>query len=83
MALEIVQKRMCNQCLFSRNKIVSDERKAEILADCESDNNHFECHKATIAGKKGTCHAFYKQRTNPALSALLESIGEVEFVDIK
>lgn len=83
MALETVQRKCCKQCLFSKNKIVSDARKDEILADCEKNNNHFECHKATIVGKHATCHAFYKQRTNPAISQMLENVGEVEFVDIR
>lgn len=83
MALEIVQKRMCNQCLFTKNKIVSDERKAGLLDDCKKNNNHFECHKATIAGKHATCHAFYKQCTNSVISEMLERAGLVNFVDIK
>jgi len=83
MALETVQKRMCDQCLFSKDKIVSDIRKSEILEECKNENNHFICHKATILGKKVTCHAFYKKCTNPALSQMLESMGEVDFVDIR
>ncbi len=83
MVLETVQKRMCNQCLFSKNKIVSDERKTELLADCKDNNNHFQCHKATIAGKHATCHAFYKQCTNSAISDMMEAAGLVDFVDIK
>lgn len=83
MFLETVQKKCCGQCLFSKNKIVSDDRKAEILKDCKENNNHFECHKATIAGKKATCHAFYKQKTNPVISKMFEENGLVEFVDIK
>ncbi len=83
MALETVQKRCCKQCLFSKNKIVSDERKEQILEDCEKNNKHFMCHKATIKGLNVTCHAFYKQKTNPEISALFESIGLVDFVDIK
>ncbi|MBE8232383.1 MAG: hypothetical protein HAW67_01515 [Endozoicomonadaceae bacterium] len=83
MPLEKVQNKCCGQCLFSKNKIVSDERKAEILKICKENNNHFQCHKATIKGVEGTCRAFYDKYTNPSLSAFLESIGEVEFVDIK
>lgn len=82
MALETVQRKCCKQCLFSKNKIVSDERKAEILKDCADNNKHFQCHKATIKGVQGTCRAFYDKCTNPAISQMLESIGEVEFVDI-
>lgn len=83
MPLETVQKRMCNQCLFSKNKIVSDERKAELLEDCKINNNHFQCHKSTIAGTHATCHGFYKQCTNSAISNMLEDAGLVDFVDIK
>ena len=82
MALEEVQERCCNQCLFTKNKIVSDERRAEILEDCEKNNSHFMCHKATIKGLNVTCHAFYKQKTNPQISALFESMGQVDFVNI-
>lgn len=82
MALETVQRKCCKQCLFSKNKIVSDDRKAEILKDCEENNKHFQCHKATIKGVKGTCRAFYDKCTNPTISQMLESIGEVEFVEI-
>jgi len=82
MALETVQRKCCNQCLFTKNKIVSDAHKDNILKDCKENNNHFECHKATIKGVKGTCRAFYDQHTNPAISAMLEDVGEVEFVDI-
>jgi hypothetical protein len=35
----------CNQCLFSKNKIVSDEVKAEIVADCLKTDKPFVCHK--------------------------------------
>jgi hypothetical protein len=83
MALEVVQRKMCDQCLFSKDKIVSDLRKAELLKDCKENNNNFICHKATIAGKEVVCHAFYKTVSNPAISKMLESIGEIEFVDIK
>ena len=80
--LEVVQKKCCGQCLFTNKKIVSEERKVSILADCKKNNKHFICHKASIKGLKVTCHGFYKQETNPAISAMLEAINEVEFVDI-
>jgi hypothetical protein len=35
----------CNQCLFSKNKIVSDEVKADIVADCLKTDKPFICHK--------------------------------------
>ena len=35
----------CDECLFSTNKIVSNARRAEVLAECEKKDKHFICHK--------------------------------------
>ena len=35
----------CDQCLFSKDKIVSDARRKEVLRSCEKDDKHFICHK--------------------------------------
>lgn len=42
--------RRCGQCLTSRNRIVSGERAAELVAACRREDNHFVCHLGTIAG---------------------------------
>jgi hypothetical protein len=55
-----VKKECCNECLFSKNKIVSDSRKASILKGCVRDDAHFICHKATIDGEDICCSGFYK-----------------------
>lgn len=80
--LETVQKKCCNQCLFTKHKIVSDERKASIIKDCLENNKHFICHKASIKGTNVTCRGFYDKHTNRAISEMLEKIGDVDFVDI-
>lgn len=36
----------CNQCLCTRNRIVSGQRAAQIIRECRRDNRHFVCHKA-------------------------------------
>lgn len=38
--------RRCDQCLTTRNRIVSGERAAEIVRDCRRRDNHFICHKS-------------------------------------
>lgn len=65
----IVCSTKCDQCLFSKNKIVSDERKKEILEDCQKTGKFFVCHKASIKGKEAVCAGFekYKHNTNPQL----------------
>lgn len=52
----------CDQCLFSDNKVVSEERKAELIATCIEKDIHFICHKGTIAGGEFqdlVCYGFY------------------------
>lgn len=80
--LERVQATQCDACLFTDNKIVSDARKTEILKECKENNNHFQCHKATIKGEAATCRAFYDKCTNTAISTMFEENGLIEFVTI-
>lgn len=75
-----VCKRSCNECLFTKNKIVSDARKAEVLEDCERDHTHFICHKASLAGKDIICAGFYLQRTTPFLE-IMKQTGRVLFIE--
>jgi hypothetical protein len=53
----------CDQCLFGPNKIVTEERKAEVLATVQAEEGHFTCHKATLAGKDVCCRGFYDAMT--------------------
>lgn len=70
----------CNQCLFTRNKIVSEERKAELLKACEEEQTHFNCHKGTIIGENVVCNGFFRNRTTPFLD-IMKSIGHIDMVD--
>jgi hypothetical protein len=75
-----VMKKRCDQCLFSKRRIVSAERKAEVLADCERKDRHFECHKATINGIAAGCRGFYDARPSTA-QQVLGRLGLIEFID--
>lgn len=55
-----VMQNPCDQCLFSKNKIVSDQRRKEILQTCAREQTHFSCHKGTMEGKDVCCHGFYR-----------------------
>jgi len=77
-----VQKQKCSECLISKNKIVSDARKKQIIQGCKDDGKYFICHKSSIAGGEAECHGFYKTH-NPAVSKMLEDAGLIEFVDVK
>lgn len=51
----------CDQCLFSKNKIVSNERRVSILSTIDAADTHFECHKATIQNRHAVCRGDYNR----------------------
>jgi hypothetical protein len=57
----------CNQCLFSKNKIVSNARRREILESCKKDDTYFQCHKGTLKGQQIACKGFYDAMPNTYL----------------
>lgn len=75
-----VKKECCNQCLFSKDKIVSNERRKYILNGCRKSDTHFICHKATIEGKDICCKGFYDNQTSN-LIRISQRMNMVKFVD--
>ena len=75
-----VTKKCCGQCLFGKNKIVSDKRKQQLLNDIERKDTHFICHKATIKNKEVVCRGFYENKTSNMIR-ISQRLGMVEFVD--
>ena len=75
-----VKKNKCDQCLFSPNKIVSDERKKEILEGCAINDNHFTCHKATIEDQDHCCKGFCDSQSSNMIR-ISKRLGMVKFVD--
>lgn len=49
----------CDQCLFSRNRIVPQARANQIVKNCLKKDRFFECHKFTILGLKVVCRGFW------------------------
>ena len=79
--LRVMAKR-CDECLLTRNRVVSDERVADILAQCAESGRAFECHKATIVGEHLVCRGFYDE-TPSLVCNLGKELGLVEFVELK
>jgi hypothetical protein len=77
--LQVAAKR-CNECLYSSSKIVPDDRRASLLADCRKSGRYFICHKATIRGDAVVCRAFFDTEPNQACQ-VAERLGIVRFVD--
>lgn len=67
----------CDQCLFSKDKIVSDARRTQILKDCRRRDSHFICHKS----KDVCCRGFYDTQSCN-LIRIAGRLGAIEFVPV-
>lgn len=79
-----VQRKMCDQCLFSDKKIVSDARKADLLKQCLKKDTHFNCHKTQVIGSDEPvcCRGFFDKFHTQNIRIALR-LGAVEFVDVE
>ena len=74
-----VMDKCCGQCLYTKGKIVSSERKRSILADCKRTDTHFSCHKSTIVGEDVVCAGF-AQRESTNMMRIAGRLGMIETV---
>ena len=75
-----VRKTACDQCLFSKNRIVWAVRKNNILRSCLKEDSYFICHKATIEEQDICCRGYwdrFKDQFN--LGRIVQRLGGPEF----
>jgi len=71
----------CKNCLFSKDKIVSNERRKTVLDRCENQCTYFICHKASMNNERICCSEFYKRNNDkPGTLRIAKYIGYIEFV---
>jgi hypothetical protein len=80
MTFKVMSER-CNQCLYGSDKIVSNDRRKELLRELDGRDNYFICHKSTIAGGKVCCRGDFDQRGGGKLGRIAQWLGVVEFVN--
>lgn len=78
---QVAEKR-CNECLFTPARIVSEERKAEIVAACERNDSYFVCHKGSLAGNDRLCCRGFYDAHQTLVIALAKKLDVVRFVPI-
>lgn len=71
----------CAQCLFSKDKIVSDERRKDLLAHIKDTGRWFECHKASLRDERICCKGFYDSGASKDVE-LARQLGLIEFVPL-
>lgn len=74
-----VMSRECDQCLVSRDRIVSGARAAQIISACRRGNKHFICHKSP-EGREIACRGVHEMQIGQ-MSRIAERLGMVVSVD--
>lgn len=64
----LVCEKRCDQCLFSKAKIVDDQRQADLLMNCRITGKYFICHKSAD-GQPVVCRGFFDEVPNQAVRA--------------
>lgn len=77
-----VYKKSCDRCLLSKNPLVSNQRRRDILNDIKENQSYFVCHKSSIEGGNVCCKTFYdKLGYMSQLIRITERLNCVEFVE--
>lgn len=71
----LVCAKRCDQCLLSQAKIVSDDRRAQVLEECRRTGRYFLCHKSTRAV---VCRGFFDTEPNQVCQ-VADRLGLVQF----
>lgn len=82
----LVCDKMCDECLYSKNKLVSDSRKEQILYQLEQVNDYFICHKASLVNERVMCRGYYEKNktdtyNNPVI-LLAAKLKVLKFVNV-
>ena len=76
-----VFKDCCNQCLLTKNRIVTAKRVKEIIVGCKSKQTHFICHKTT--GNDATiCKKYYDKFGHYSqMVRIAYRLNDLEFIE--
>lgn len=73
-----VYKEYCKNCLFSKDAIVSPERRKDIVQHCTKNQTHFICHKSDDV----VCNTFYEKLGGVSqMVRIAERLDMIEFVE--
>lgn len=78
-----VMEHPCNECLFSKNKIIEENAKESLIEECLKKDMYFICHKATIIGKDYVCKGFWdRYKSDVVITRMALAWGFWKFVKI-
>lgn len=72
----------CENCLLSKDRIVSPKKAKKIIEDCKRTQRYFVCHKASINNEEVVCSTFYNTLGGISQGIRMAQILDVvEFID--
>lgn len=66
--------KQCDECLFTKNRLVTGERAAAIIRECKQEDKQFICHRGSEAGVNLHCAGMHKLQPSRSYR-LAEMIG--------
>jgi hypothetical protein len=76
----VVMAERCDQCLYGSDKIVSNDRRKEIIRGLDETGGFFICHKSTILGRVVACRGDMEQRGCGQTGRIAEALGMVTYL---
>ena len=77
-----VYKECCQNCLLSKDRIVSPKRAKDLLNEIAQKQSYFVCHKASINGEEIVCKTFFDKLGHQSqMIRIAERLNVVKFVE--
>ena len=76
-----VMARPCDECLMTKNRIVSAARARQIVAETRRKDCHFVCHKASAVGREIACRGHYDATNGGQLARIMRRLGGITEVE--
>jgi hypothetical protein len=75
-------KTKCNQCLYTKNRVVGAERATELMRETLRKDTNFICHKSQLRGEKNEafCAGSVDQSAGQ-LVRIMGRLGGIEYID--
>lgn len=71
----------CENCLFTKDRIVPASRMKEIVRGCIEEDKHFVCHKHSMKGEDVMCRGYYDRDLPSQMRRIAERLGVLRFVE--
>ena len=77
-----IRKKLCKNCLFSDNRLVSEDAAQRIIDETLEKDSFFICHESSIESGQVCCKGFFDNHKNDSLQTRLALMLNIfEFVE--